>query len=325
MTDTSTATDERLTVSDVKREISEVNNAISTVIEGKKEAIQTTMIALLCGGHVLIEDVPGVGKTKLARALAGAIEGSFHRIQFTPDLLPSDLTGVSIYDQQHGEFSFKPGPIFSHIVVGDEINRASPKTQSALLEAMEEQQVTHDGQTYDLPNPFIVIATANPIEMEGTFPLPEAQRDRFMAQIEMGYPSRDAEMAMLDSHARDPLRALRPATSVSRIAQLAEVVRGVYVAEGIRRYVVDLAEYTRTHPAIRLGASPRASMQLLRAAKVVAALAERNFVIPDDVQNLVNVVWSHRLLMSGSTSREQSAETVIDSALRTVSIPRAEV
>lgn len=322
MTDTSIATVGHLTVSDVRREVDAVSAVISSVIEGKKEAIEIALIALLCGGHVLIEDVPGVGKTKLARALAGAIEGSFHRIQFTPDLLPSDLTGVSIYDQQHGEFSFKPGPIFSHIVVGDEINRASPKTQSALLEAMEEQQVTHDGRTYDLPNPFMVIATANPIEMEGTFPLPEAQRDRFMAQIEMGYPSPDAEMAMLDTHARDPLRDISPATTVTRIAELADVVRGVYVAEGIRRYVVELANFTRKHPAIRLGASPRASLQLLRAAKVTAALAERDFVIPDDVQNLVRVVWSHRLLMSGSTSREQSAEAVLDSALRTVSIPR---
>ena len=312
-----------MSISDIQEMVERIAGAVESVISGKHDVIRTALIALLCDGHLLIEDVPGVGKTKLARALAGAIDASFRRIQFTPDLLPSDLTGVAIFDQQTRDFEFKPGAIFSHLIVGDEINRASPKTQSALLEAMEERQVTSDGTTYQLASPFMVIATQNPIEMEGTYALPEAQRDRFMAQVAMGYPGVEAEMAMLDNHgSRDPLEALTPVCTVAQVAAMIQTVRATFVAEGIRRYVVELAEYTRHHDAVKLGASPRASLQLLRAAKTTAVLAGRDYVLPDDVQDLAATVWSHRLLMtSGTYSSRHSAETVINDALAAVPVP----
>ena len=274
-----------------------VSAAVETVISGKPEAIRLAMTVLLAEGHVLIEDVPGVGKTLLAKALARSIDCSVRRVQFTPDLLPSDITGVSAFNQELREFEFKPGPIFANIVLGDEINRASPKTQSALLECMEERQVTVDGATYPLEPPFMVIATQNPIEMEGTYPLPEAQRDRFTARISIGYPDPDAELAMLDSHgSSSPLDDLKPVAHASDVRALVAAVRGVHVAQAIRQYVIDLVNATRHSPELRLGASPRATLHLLRASRAYAALDGRDFVIPDDVQALAGPVLAHRLL-----------------------------
>jgi MoxR-like ATPase len=267
------------------------------VIEGKPEAIRLTLAVLLAEGHLLIEDVPGVGKTMLAKSLARAIDGTVQRVQFTPDLLPSDITGVSAFNQERRDFEFKPGPVFANIVLGDEINRASPKTQSALLECMEERQVTVDGATYPLELPFMVIATQNPIEMEGTYPLPEAQRDRFTARIAIGYPDRDAELAMLDSHgSSSPLDALEPVAHGSDVRALIAAVRGVHVAQSIRQYVISMVNATRSSAELRLGASPRATLHLLRASRAYAALDGRDFVIPDDVQALAGPVLAHRLL-----------------------------
>src|SRR5512140_3571257 len=276
-----------------------IGKAIEAVIEGKRDAIQLTLAVLLAEGHLLIEDVPGVGKTMLAKALARAIDGTVRRVQFTPDLLPSDITGVSAYNQERREVEFKPGPVFANIVVGDEINRASPKTQAALLECMEEQQVTVDGVTYGLESPFMVLATQNPIDMEGTYPLPEAQRDRFTARISMGYPDRTAEIAMLSEHASlDPLEGLHPVSDATEVRALIGAVRSVYVSESIKAYAVDLAEGTRRAAEVRLGASPRATLQLLRASKAWAALGGREYVIPDDLQYLLSPVLGHRLLLT---------------------------
>jgi MoxR-like ATPase len=277
----------------------QVSTAVQTVISGKAGAVRLALTVLLAEGHILIEDVPGVGKTQLAKALARSIDCSVRRVQFTPDLLPSDITGVSAYNQELREFEFKPGPIFANIVLGDEINRASPKTQSALLESMEERQVTVDGSTYLLERPFMVIATQNPVEMEGTYPLPEAQRDRFMARISIGYPDRDSELSMLDSHgSSSPLDELKPVAHAADIRALVAAVREVHVSGAIRQYIIDLVTATRTSPELRLGASPRAALHLLRAARSFAALDERDFVIPDDVQGLAVPVLAHRLLPS---------------------------
>ncbi|MFG2061362.1 AAA family ATPase [Micromonospora sp. NPDC048871] len=270
---------------------------IEQVIEGKTATVRLALAVLLAEGHLLIEDVPGVGKTKLAKALARSIDCSVRRIQFTPDLLPSDVTGVSVYNQETHDFEFRPGAVFANLVVGDEINRASPKTQSALLECMEERQVTVDGVTYQLQTPFMVIATQNPIEMEGTYPLPEAQRDRFTARIAMGYPDPAAELAMLDAHgAVDPLAALRPVSDAETVRRLIGHVRQVHVADAIKQYAVDLVTATRESPDLRLGASPRCTLQMLRTARAVAALDGRDYVLPDDLQALAVPVLAHRLI-----------------------------
>jgi MoxR-like ATPase len=274
-----------------------ISDAINTVVVGKPEAIKLALTVLLAEGHALIEDVPGVGKTLLAKALARSIDCSVRRVQFTPDLLPSDITGVSAFNQELREFEFKPGPIFANLVLGDEINRASPKTQSALLECMEERQVTVDGVTYPLESPFMVIATQNPIEMEGTYPLPEAQRDRFTARISIGYPDPVAETAMLDTYgSSSPLDDLQPAAHAADVRALIAAVREVHVAKQVRQYIVDIIVATRNASALRLGASPRAALHLLRASRALAALEDRSFVIPDDVQALAGSVLAHRLL-----------------------------
>jgi len=274
-------------------------SGIEQVISGRPELVRLTVAVLLGEGHLLLEDVPGVGKTTLAKALARSIDCSVGRIQFTPDLLPSDLTGVNIFRSQTHEFEFRPGPVFSNIVIGDEINRASPKTQSALLECMQEAQATIDGTTYTLPRPFLVIATQNPVEMEGTYPLPEAQRDRFMARLAVGYPDRDAELDLLDrQEVVDPLTELSPVTDAAHVAQLIATARRLYAAPAVKGYIVDLVSATRGDSGLRLGASPRAAIQLLRASKALAAMSGRDHVLPDDVQALVEPVLVHRLLPS---------------------------
>ncbi|HUR50939.1 MAG TPA: MoxR family ATPase [Mycobacteriales bacterium] len=302
-----------------------VRDNIEKVIEGKPEVVRTALVVLLAEGHLLIEDVPGVGKTMLAKALARSIDCSVRRIQFTPDLLPSDVTGVSVYDLQTQEFEFRPGAVFANLVVGDEINRASPKTQSALLEAMEERQVTVDGTTYELEAPFMVIATQNPIEMEGTYPLPEAQRDRFTARVSMGYPSPQAELDMLDTHggpaALDDLEAV---TDAQAVRKLIDVVRSVHVSPEVKQYVVDLVGATRAAPELRLGASPRAALQLLRASRASASLDGRDYVLPDDVQGLAVTVLAHRLLPTAEAQvARRSTEAVVTDLVARLPLPSA--
>ncbi|MET0763306.1 MAG: MoxR family ATPase [Blastococcus sp.] len=309
---------------DVAAEGARIAANIGRVVQGKDDAVRLALVVLLAEGHLLIEDVPGVGKTTLAKALAASMDATVRRIQFTPDLLPSDVTGVAIYDQETREFEFKPGAIFANVVVADEINRASPKTQSALLECMEERQVTVDGVSYELARPFMVMATQNPLEMEGTYPLPEAQRDRFTARLSMGYPDRNAELAMLDDRATsDPLRTLTAVTDAADVRELVDAVGRLHVSEAVRRYVVSLVEASRRSAHLRLGASPRAGLQLLRAARASAALSGRDHVLPDDVQLLAGPVLAHRLLLTAdATLSRRSPEQVVTELLSTVPVPR---
>jgi MoxR-like ATPase len=301
----------------------QVSAAVQTVITGKPGAVRLALTVLLAEGHILIEDVPGVGKTQLAKALARSIDCSVRRVQFTPDLLPSDITGVSAYNLELRQFEFKPGPIFANIVLGDEINRASPKTQSAMLESMEERQVTVDGSTYQLDAPFMVIATQNPIEMEGTYPLPEAQRDRFMARIAIGYPDKAAELAMLETHgSSSPLDQLKPVTHAGDVRALVAAVREIHVSAALRQYIIDIVNATRNAPELRLGASPRAALHLLRASRAHAALDERDFVLPDDVQALAVPVLAHRLLPSAEAMVGRDLpEQVLASLVRRLPLP----
>jgi MoxR-like ATPase len=296
---------------------------IEEVIEGKTATVRLALAVLLAEGHLLIEDVPGVGKTKLAKALARSIDCSVRRIQFTPDLLPSDVTGVSVYNQEAHDFEFKPGAVFANLVVGDEINRASPKTQSALLECMEERQVTVDGVTYELQTPYMVIATQNPIEMEGTYPLPEAQRDRFTARIAMGYPDAGAELTMLDVHgAHDPLHALRPVADAAVVRRMIGTVRNVHVAQAVRQYAVEIVTATREAPDLRLGGSPRATLHLLRAARAVAALEGRDYVLPDDLQALAVPVLAHRIIPSADAQlARRTTDAIVADLIHRLPLP----
>jgi MoxR-like ATPase len=285
---------------------------VERVVRGKHSEIRLALVALIGEGHLLIEDVPGVGKTMLAKAIARSIDCSFRRIQFTPDLLPTDITGVNVFNQEQHDFEFKPGAIFANIVLGDEINRASPKTQSALLECMEERQVTVDTETHPLGTPFMVIATQNPIEHEGTYPLPEAQLDRFMLRLSIGYPDADVEVDILASHgAARPLDEIEPVADAPGVADMIELAHRVHVAPAIRRYIVDLVEATRNHPDVYLGASPRASIMLLRAARAFAAADERDYVVPDDVKALAVPALAHRIIVSADAVMTGRAAGVV--------------
>jgi MoxR-like ATPase len=300
---------------------------VERVIFGKRDVIELTVICLLCQGHLLIEDVPGVGKTMLAKALARSLGGSFKRIQFTPDMLPSDVTGNSIYNQKTGEFEFRPGPIMAQIVLADEINRATPKTQAALLEAMEERQVTVDGVTYRLGPPFLVLATQNPIEYEGTFPLPEAQLDRFLMRVSLGYPSPEQEMAILDAQQfSHPIEKLGQVTTIEEVVAMQEALKSVYADKLIKEYIVTLVDATRHHPDVYLGASPRGALTLFRTAQARAAIHNRDYVIPDDVKALAPATLGHRIIISPAARlRGTVASDILDELLRTTPVPGARV
>ncbi len=308
----------------VQRSVERVAKNIEQVIFGKEREIQLILLALLCEGHLLIEDVPGVGKTMLARSLAQSLGCTFSRIQFTPDLLPSDVTGVSIYNQKAREFEFRPGPILSQIVLADEINRATPKTQSALLEAMGEQQVTVDGTSYPLPRPFLVLATQNPIEYEGTFPLPEAQIDRFLVRVHLGYPREMDEVAMIESQQYEhPLLTLEKVLSVTELREVQQRVREVYVNDLVKKYIVRLVHGTRTHPDVYLGASPRGSLALYKMAQARAATFDRDYVIPDDIKELAQPTLAHRLIISPAARlKNVQADRIIEELLHSVPVPR---
>ena len=296
---------------------------IEKVIIGKRSPVQLAVIGLLCQGHLLIEDVPGVGKTVLARSLARSLGCAFSRIQFTPDMLPSDVTGVSIYNQVSGQFEFRPGPVMAQIVLADEINRATPKTQASLLEAMEERQITVDGQTHMLPHPFMVLATQNPIEYEGTFPLPEAQLDRFMVRLRLGYPELEDEIDVLERQQfRHPVMDLEKVASEKELMEAQETVKSVFVAPAVKRYIVELTRQTRQHSEVYLGASPRGSLALFRTGQARAAMLGRDFVLPDDVKVLAKPALAHRVILGPAARlRDLSAEQVLDEILARVPVP----
>lgn len=300
---------------------------VQKVILGKDHEVRMTLVALLCEGHLLIEDVPGVGKTMLARSFSRSIGCEYRRIQFTPDMLPSDVTGVSVYNQKTQEFEFRHGPIMAQIVLADEINRATPKTQSALLEAMEERQVTVDGQTYEMARPFLILATQNPIEYEGTFPLPEAQVDRFQMRIRLGYPAKSQEIEILGKQAQaHPIDSLEQVVSADELMATQAAIREVYVDDAVKEYIVDLVTVTRDHPDVYLGASPRGSLALFRAGRAWAALAGRDYVLPDDVKLLAEATLAHRLIVSPSARiKNVDARQVIEDALQHTPVPGSRV
>lgn len=296
---------------------------IQKVIVGKDEIINLALIAMLCEGHLLLEDVPGTGKTTLAKSIAASLGCTFRRVQFTPDLLPSDVTGIYYYNQKEQEFEFRPGPILAQILLADEINRATPRTQAALLEAMQERQVTVDIATHKLPRPFLVLATQNPIELEGTFPLPEAQLDRFLMKVALGYPDEEGENAILLRFERsDPLETLQPVVETEQIMEMQQAVRTVRVEESVRKYIVNVCRATRTHDDIQLGASPRATMALYRTCQAMAAIDGRDFVIPDDVKQMAPYVLTHRLMVNPQTRlRGRLPEDVIRDVVGAVPVP----
>jgi MoxR-like ATPase len=296
---------------------------IEKVIVGKRKTLEMTVIGLFCQGHILIEDVPGVGKTVLARSLAASLGLSFNRIQFTPDMLPSDITGVSIFNQVNKKFEFRPGPIMSQIVLADEINRATPKTQSALLEAMEERQITVDGQTHALPAPFLVMATQNPIEYEGTFPLPEAQLDRFFMKISIGYPSMQDEINILEmQQLNHPINSLEPVIEPGELTSVQEMVKRVYVSPAVKQYIVDLIRATRGNKDLYLGSSPRGSLNLFKGAQARAAMLGRDFVLPDDIKALATSLLSHRIIVSPATRlNDVNPGQVIDEIFSSLPVP----
>jgi MoxR-like ATPase len=298
---------------------------MSLAVVGKRESLELLLVGLLADGHVLIEDVPGLGKTLIAKALAKSIGGSFKRVQFTPDLLPSDITGYNIYNQQTGQFQFQSGPVMANVLLADEINRTIPRTQASLLESMEERQVTVDGQTRELPAPFFVIATQNPIELEGTFPLPEAQLDRFLLKMSLGYPEEAEELAILERfQTRDPLPEIGPVTSPAQLLSLQRARREIAVSPALRQYISDLVRATRTHAAVRFGASPRGALALMRAGQALAALRGRSYVLPDDIKHLARAVLSHRLIIKDAERlRGASAERVVEHILDNTAVPVA--
>jgi MoxR-like ATPase len=311
------------TVSNIKNFGSKVKENVEKVIVGKGDVVELVIVALLCEGHVLIEDIPGVGKTVLAKSIARSLGCTFHRIQCTPDLLPSDITGTYIFNQKTADFEFRPGPIMAQIVLTDEINRTTPRTQSALLEAMQERQVTAEGETKPLPRPFMVLATQNPIEQEGTFPLPEAQLDRFLIKIKIGYPSKEDDRLILSRFRQDdPLEELKSVVSSAELMQMQAACRNVHVAANVEDYIIRLVHATRVHPSVQLGASPRAMLALYHTSQVMAALRGRGYVIPDDVKYLTNVTLSHRIIPKAVSSlRGSSAEQALSEVIDSVAVP----
>lgn len=315
----------RVQVEPIRALANQVISNVERVIIGKHREVELALIALLCQGHVLIEDVPGTGKTMLARAFAKSLGCSFRRIQFTPDMLPSDVTGTSIFNQQSREFEFRPGPIIAQVVLTDEINRATPKTQSALLEAMEERQVTVDGVTYAMPLPFLVLATQNPIEYEGTFPLPEAQLDRFMMRIHLGYPNAQEEVQMLESQQRvHPIDQVRQVITAQELITAQQAIREIYVDRLIKEYIVSIVEATRRHPDVYLGASPRGSLALVKTTQAKAAMRGRDFVAPDDVKELADATLAHRLILSPAARlKKVDARGIVNEIINSVPVPGA--
>ena len=312
-----------LTLSDIQSTAAKIRDHIALVIVGKNEIVDLALVALLCEGHILFEDVPGIGKTTLAKALARSLGCVFRRIQFTPDLLPSDVTGLAVYNQKTQEFEYRAGPLMAQIVLADEINRATPRTQSALLEAMQERQITVDGDTKFLPRPFLVLATQNPIELEGTFPLPEAQLDRFFIKLALGYPSAEEENTILLRFERnDPLENLQPIVTAETILEMQRAVRTVRVEASVRDYVIALVRATRAHESVELGSSPRGSLYLYHAAQAFAALNGRDFVLPDDVKYLAPFILTHRLIISAQTRlRGRDAEQIVKEVIEAVPVP----